>query len=138
MKYKIKCKTQKEYEMIKSYFNDIGIDFKQKEGKSLKVDCNENELIIYIKNFLGIQPISIKPCKNKIVKCQIHNNYDEVKSDDNPSPYDHHIKHLDPFGLDEPYDIESEINRQLSETETKSSNPFLTNNYDDYDDSELY
>jgi hypothetical protein len=76
MKTKVKCHTQEEYEQIKIYMDSIGVDYRQKEGKSLKLDCNENELSYHLRQ-LDIHPVSIKPCKqNNITGYQAVNRGD--------------------------------------------------------------
>ena len=98
MKFKIKCRTKDEYDSIKRICRYEGIAFKQKEGKSLKVDCNKNELLYYL-NMNQIQPISIKPCKSN-------------KSPNMITGYSA-INRNDGFGLVEQYDLISELNNML-------------------------
>lgn len=97
-KYKIKCKTEQEYKKIKAYLDDIGIKSKQKEGKSLKVDCNKNELLYYL-SVIKVKPTSIKPCK----------------SNEHPNAITGYraINKKDGFGLVEKYDLISELNGML-------------------------
>lgn len=98
MKYKVKCKTEKEYQAIKKYLDDVGIAFKQKEGKSLKVDCNKNELLYYL-SVIKIKPTSIKPCKGNEHPNAI-TGYRATNKNDG-------------FGLVEQYDLISELNSML-------------------------
>lgn len=98
MKYKVKCNTEREYDQIKVYLDDVGIRYKQKEGKSLKVDCNRNELEYYLRN-LGITPQSIKRCKSNQETHSIAG-YRAINKKDG-------------FGLVEQYDLISELNSML-------------------------
>lgn len=98
VKYKIKCAFPSDYDTLKDYFYNAGIRYKQKEGKSLKVSCNKNELLRCCEN-VGVHPLSIKPCKNNkelvITGYRAHNN-------------------LDGQGLQEDYDFISDTNRKLN------------------------
>ena len=97
-KYKVKCSKISEYDSIKNYLDDIGIKFKQKEGKSLKVDCNLNELRTYLQR-LNIWPLSIKPCGEQKNKVSI-------------TGYRTHNK-LNGMGWETDYDLIDEINNSL-------------------------
>lgn len=98
MKYKIKCAFPSDYDELKKYFDFLGVKYKQKEGKSLKANCNKNTLERYCK-YMEIHPLSIKPCKNNkeltITGYRAHNN-------------------LDGQGLQEDYDFISDTNRKLN------------------------
>lgn len=97
-KFKIKCNTQKEYENIKFYFDSVGISYKQKDGKSLKVDCCKNEIDMCC-TMLGIHPVSVKACKG--------NEHPEAILGYRA------VNKADGFGLVEKYDMVSNINKML-------------------------
>lgn len=98
-KIKIKCASESEYKLLRDYFDDIGFEYSQKEGKSLKVyNTNEHEIRHYC-CVVGVHPISIKKSKKDADKVSVtgyraHNNFDGQ-------------------GLVEDYDLVGSINEML-------------------------
>lgn len=77
MRWKVKCASENDYKKLKKVLREDGVAFSRKEGKSLKVDCNKDELLSYLAE-LRITPISIKPGKDTkvVVGYRAHNNFD--------------------------------------------------------------
>ena len=97
-KFKIKCNKQEDYENIKFYFDSVGISYKQKDGKPLKVDCCKNEIDMCC-TMLGIRPVSVKACKG--------NEHPEAILGYRA------VNKADGFGLVEKYDMVSEMNKHI-------------------------
>lgn len=111
MKIKVKCRTEEEYRMIKSYMDTIGVDYRQKEGKSLKLDCNENEMRNYLYQ-LNINPVFVKPCKSQKDKPCI-TGYRAINRGDG-------------HGLQEEYSLQSVLHQMLSNNPIRSKDDLDT------------
>lgn len=67
-KMKIKCASESDYKVLKDYFNDVGILYSQKDGKSLKVFDIDREKIENYCQVVGVSPISVKETKKRSTK----------------------------------------------------------------------